>query len=124
MTRKTKRPPPRIRGLGELLAEKTPEAPEPVVAEIGGGGIENARTMNAGDGTQPLIKQPAFLVALALIPLVYMTAAAVLFGAGFSEEVKVIVVTAIVSGLTGSISGFFWGSSYTTSRSRGLNARP
>ena len=84
-----------------------------------GGGIEKARERMADPNQIPFYKNPAVIVTVLLVPLVYMVAVSVLFGVGgqtFSDEVKMMVITAIVSGLLGSITGFFLGSSLGSQR--------
>jgi len=78
-----------------------------------GGGIAAARTAAADPGQIAFYKNPAFIMSLVLIPLIYMVVYAVLFdaAAGWSDEMRSVVVTAIVTGLVSSITGFFLGSS-------------
>ena len=55
-----------------------------------------------------------FIVALLLLPLIYMTVATVLGLVGttkFSTEIQSMVVTAVVSGTLGTMVGYFLGSS-------------
>lgn len=55
-----------------------------------------------------------FIVAMVLMPLVYMTVATVLGLLGstkFSTEIQSMVVTAVVTGTLGTIVGYFMGSS-------------
>ena len=55
-----------------------------------------------------------FIVAMVLMPLVYMTVATVLGLVGttkFSTEIQSMVVTAVVTGTLGTIVGYFMGSS-------------
>lgn len=95
-------------------AKEALDAVWPSIVESGGGGIGQARKDAAAPEQIPFYKNPAFVVTMALAPLLYMVAAAVLFGIGgqtWSDDVKTMVVTAIVSGLLGSITGFFLGSS-------------
>jgi muramidase (phage lysozyme) len=85
------------------------------LAEVGGGGIAGARAANAqyggGSESPKFWLQPAFAIAVAVLPLVYFTVYIVLTGA-FSDETKVMVVTAVVTGALGSVLGFFLGSSH------------
>jgi hypothetical protein len=97
------------------------------LAESGGGGIEGARKANVEAAGVPLWRQPALAISVLLLPLVYYVAHLVLTGAtdgGFSGELKAAVATAIITGVLGGITGFWLGSSFTTSRSRGLGSQP
>ena len=69
---------------------------------------------------------PAFWVTILLMPLVYLTLIMVLKGdvSSFTPEVKASVATGVISLTLGGIVGFWLGASFTTSSSRGLNARP
>lgn len=85
----------------------------PDLFEVGGGIVE-ARKAAYSPEQVPWWKNPAIIIALAILPLVYMVAVAVLFGVGgqpFSDDIKTLLVTAIVTGALGSITGFFLGSS-------------
>lgn len=55
--------------------------------------------------------QPALLVTAALVPLIYIVVCAVLFRDGFTDEMRAMVVTAVVSGMLGTMTGFWLGSS-------------
>lgn len=97
------------------------------ITEAGGGGIEGARAANmkAAPAGTPLWSNPALVVTILLLPLVYGTVYAVLTGAtdgGFSGELKAAIASAVVSGVLGAIIGFWLGSSFTTSRTRGVGA--
>lgn len=84
-----------------------------------GGGIVEARKAAYSPDQMPPWKNPAVWVAGAVLPLVYMVAAAVLFGIGgqtWSDDIKTLLVTAIVTGALGSITGFFLGSSLGSQR--------
>ncbi len=70
---------------------------------------------------------PAFVVTMALLPLLYMTVYITLTGTsdgGFTGEMKASTVAAVISGILGGAVGFWLGASFTTSRSRGLGATP
>jgi len=88
-----------------------------LTGEAGGGGIEGARKANAmaSDSAAPW-RSPAIWVAAALIPLVYMVVAAVLFGAGWTNDIRAMVVSSIISLVLGSVTGFFLGTSYGSQR--------
>jgi hypothetical protein len=88
------------------------------IAESGGGGIAGARDFNVAvaKSGEPFWMLPAFWVTVLLLPALYIVLGAVLFREGFSEEVKIMVVTAVVSGGLGSITGFWLGSSASSQR--------
>jgi len=56
-------------------------------------------------------RSPAFLIALLLLPLVYMIVGSVvgLFGEGFSPDVRAAIANGIVGLILGSIVGFYYG---------------
>lgn len=79
-----------------------------------GGGIAIARTAAADPGQIAWWKNPAVIVTAFLLPALYIVICAVMFDwgrGGWSDEIRTMVVTAVVSGLLGSITGFFLGSS-------------
>lgn len=82
-----------------------------------GGGIEAARKAAADPAQIVFWRNPAVLVTAALAPLLYIVVVRVmLYPAEWSETLRAVVVTAIVSGLLGSITGFFLGSSLGSQR--------
>lgn len=87
----------------------------PAVLEVleVGGGIVKAREAASDPNQIPFWRNPAFVVTGLLLPLLYMVVGAVVlnYGGNWSEEMRSVVVTAIVTGLLGSITGFFLGSS-------------
>ena len=90
------------------------------LAEAGGGGIDGARKAEAafrasGDSVW---RSPSFIVALGLLPLVYMVLVSVLFGIGpdWPSDVRAAIATAIVSLIVGGLMGYYFGQ--TTSRNR------
>jgi len=98
------------------------------LAEAGGGGIEGARTYNLkfAEAGVPFWKMPAFWITVLLMPLLYGTVYLVLTGAAdaFSGELRAAIASAVVTGVLGATVGFWLGSSFTTSKSRGLGAEP
>jgi lysozyme len=90
--------------------------------EAGGGGISGARAFAASaDGK--FFYSPAFWVTVLLMPLLYGTVWIALTSAdGFSNEVRAAIASAVVTGILGAVVGFWLGSSFTTSKSRGLGA--
>ena len=90
------------------------------LSETGGGGIEGARKSDAvfvASG-EPVWKSPSFLIAVALLPLVYMIVGAVvgIFGAPFSEDVRAAIANGIVGLVLGGLIGYYYGQ--TTTRNR------
>jgi putative chitinase len=84
------------------------------ISEAGGGGIAGARQANMN---QPAPKMNlALWVTAALLPLVYMTVGAVLFGSDWSTDVKAMVVAAVVTGVLGAVTAFWLGTSFSSSR--------
>ena len=93
------------------------------LTEAGGGGIEGARAYN--EKAQNFWRQPAFWVSMSMLPLLYGTVWIVLTSAdGFSGELKAAIATAVVTGILSGVLGFWLGSSFTTSRSKGMGATP
>ena len=85
------------------------------MAEAGGGGIAGARkaaaAMVAPGGR-------SFIVALFMLPLVYMIIGAVvgLFGTPFPDDVRSAIANGIVGMIIGGLIGYYYGQ--TTSRNR------
>jgi len=94
--------------------------------EIGGGiGAAREFSVRAAAESAPFYKMPAFWISLALLPLLYGTVWLVLTGAeGFTNELRAAIASSVVTGVLGAVAGFWLGSSFTTSRSRGLGATP
>jgi muramidase (phage lysozyme) len=84
-----------------------------------GGGIQAARVANE-KFTAPDAKgfwhQPAFWMSLFLMPLVYGVAYRVLWTDVFSTEVQSMVIAAIISGVLGSITGYWLGTSFSSQK--------
>jgi hypothetical protein len=117
---------------GETM-QKDPEALQAATAavssawfdlvEAGGGGIAGARQFAATADSKALLYSPAFWVTVLLLPLLYGTVYITLTSAdGFSNEVRAAISSAVVTGILGATVGFWLGSSFTTSKSRGLGA--
>jgi muramidase (phage lysozyme) len=88
-----------------------------------GGGVDAARKADAASIAQngpwwQVFRSPSFIVALFLLPLVYMIVGAVvgLFGAPFSEDVRAAIANGIVGLILGGLIGYYYGQ--TTSRNR------
>jgi hypothetical protein len=88
------------------------------LAEGGGGGIDGARKADAAASAYPVWQSPSFLIALALLPLVYLIVGAVvgLFGAPFGEDVRAAIANGIIGLILGGLIGYYYGQS--TSRNR------
>jgi hypothetical protein len=90
------------------------------LTEAGGGGIEGARKVDAAfvASGEPVWKSPSFIVAIALLPLVYMVVGAIvgLFGSPFSEDVRAAIANGIVGLILGGLIGYYYGQ--TTTRNR------
>lgn len=80
------------------------------------GGVAQARQADASAAAAGSKPGPALWITLALLPLVYAVVFAVLFRPGFSDEVRAMVVASIVSGLLGGISGYWLGTSWSSSK--------
>jgi lysozyme len=92
------------------------------LVEAGGGGIAGARAFSASSDGK-FFYSPAFWVTVLLMPLLYGTVwVALTSESGFSNEVRAAIASAVVTGILGAVVGFWLGSSFTTSRSRGLGA--
>lgn len=96
-----------------------------LVGEAGGGGISGAREFSAKmtPPDKPWMS-PALWVTFALLPLVYIALYAVLFRAGFSDDIRAMVLGAIFGGLlTGGITAFWFGTSASSQRKTELMSR-
>jgi hypothetical protein len=92
------------------------------LVEAGGGGIAGARAFSSGSDGK-FFYSPAFWVTVLLMPLLYGTVwIALTSESGFSNEVRAAIASAVVTGILGAVVGFWLGSSFTTSKSRGLGA--
>ena len=83
------------------------------ITEAGGGGIAGARDFSlqtAQQGIQPW-KLPSFWMTLLLLPLIYMVIGSVVFGSGWSDDVRAGTVSAVISGVMFAIVGYWLGSS-------------
>ncbi len=63
-----------------------------------------------------ILRLPALWVSAALLPLVYLVVAAVLFDEGWTNDIRAMVVSSIISLVLGSVTGFFLGTSYGSQR--------
>ncbi len=76
-------------------------------------GIDDARKANAA--SPEFWKQPAIWVTLLLMPIVYFVVWRVLTGE-FSSEVQSMVIAGVISGVLSAITGFWMGTSFSSSR--------
>jgi muramidase (phage lysozyme) len=81
-----------------------------------GGGIPAARVANANPQQIPFYKNPGFIMACLLSPLIYMVVYKTMWDPTFSEQLKTVVVTAVLSGLLGALTGFYFGSSLSSAK--------
>lgn len=86
------------------------------IVEAGGGGIAGARQYATDSSDKPMYTNPSFIVSMLLLPLVYMTVSAVLFGENWNDDIRIMVVTAVISGVLGAITGFWLGTSFGSFR--------
>ncbi len=92
-----------------------------LTGEAGGGGIAGARKYDSAmqSGGKPWLS-PALWVSLLLLPLVYLVVIAVMFGEGWTNDIRAMVVSSIISLVLGSVTGFFLGTSYGSQRKTDL----
>ena len=79
------------------------------------------------EAPEPFYKNsPAFWISILSLPLPYYVVYRVLTGPleFFSNDVRASIASAVISLVLGGIIGFWLGASFTTSKSRGLNATP
>lgn len=79
--------------------------------EIGGGVVAAREENRKVQGDRSFLFNPAVWIAAAFLPLIYFVVIRVLAWDGYSDEIRIMVVTAIVSGLLGSLTGYFFGTS-------------
>jgi muramidase (phage lysozyme) len=95
------------------------------IQESGGGGITGARkaAMELSERPEGMLRNPAFIVSMLLLPLVYITMGAVYWGADMPQDLKIMTVTAIISGVLNGIMGFWLGTSMSSSKKTDLLAK-
>ena len=88
-----------------------------LTGEAGGGGIGGARTHDTQSqmSSKPWLS-PALWISILILPLVYIVVVAVMFGEGWANDIRAMVVSSIISLILGSITGFFLGTSYGSQR--------
>ena len=82
-----------------------------LVGEAGGGGIAGARQADVEGRERPLLS-PAMLVTMMLLPLAYLVVGAVLFMSGWSDEIRAMVVSSVLSLIVAGATGFWLGTSF------------
>lgn len=82
-----------------------------LVGEAGGGGIAGARQADVEGRERPLLS-PAMLVTMMLLPLAYLVVGAVLFMGGWSDEIRAMVVSSVLSLIVAGATGFWLGTSF------------
>lgn len=103
------------------VIRKIEEAVQSVWYEItvDSGGIEGARTASK-DVQVSFLKQPAFWITLLLLPLPYAVVSSVLgiwpTGLTYSDEIRTMVITAVISGVLSGVTGFWLGTSFSSQR--------
>ena len=95
------------------------------IVEAGGGGIKGAseRAVAMAESNQPMYKNPAFVVTLMLMPLVYVVVGAVLWKENIPQDLLVMTVTAVISGVLSGIMGFWLGTSFGSAKKTDILAR-
>jgi muramidase (phage lysozyme) len=89
------------------------------VTEAGGGGIEGARAFNVAVVDVAAFKMPALWISIALLVPFYGVVAAVLFMDGWSAEIRIQVVTAVLA-TVGMVAAFWLGSSFGSQKKDAL----
>lgn len=83
--------------------------------EAGGGGIAGAREFNVEFADGKPLRMPALWISFALLIPFYAAVFAVLFMPGWSAEIRIQVVTAVLA-TVGVVSAFWLGSSFAMNR--------
>lgn len=92
-----------------------------LTGEAGGGGIAGARKADAEARERPLLS-PAMLVTILLLPLAYLVVASVLFMAGWSEEIRAMVVSSVLSLIVAGTVGYWLGTSFGSQKKTDMMA--
>ena len=85
--------------------------------------VEAARKANDELTDKAAYKNPALWVTAAILPLVYLVVSAVLFREGWTDEIKMMVVTAILTGVLGGVTGYWLGTSASSARKTELGQK-
>jgi lysozyme len=86
-----------------------------------GGGIQAAREFNTHVAALPAWRMPAIWVSGALLALVFMVVGSVLWADGWTPEIKLQVVTAVLT-VIGMVGSFWLGTSASSQRKTDLMA--
>lgn len=88
------------------------------ITEAGGGGIEGARkaAREASEGSESLLRNPAYLITIALLPLVYGVVIAVMWLDKIPSDLVIMTVTAVVSGVLNGVMGYWLGTSMSSAK--------
>jgi muramidase (phage lysozyme) len=81
-----------------------------------GGGIQAAREANFEQSAIDPKRNMALWITVLLLPLVYITVGAVLFTDDWTSETRAMVVAAVISGVLGAITGYWLGTSFSSSK--------
>lgn len=83
--------------------------------EAGGGGIGGAREFNEKLADGNPLKMPALWISILLLVPLFAVVATVMWGSGWSAEVKIQVVTAVIQ-LAGIVAAFWLGTTFAKQR--------
>lgn len=86
-----------------------------------GGGIQTARDFNTHVASLPAWRMPAIWVSGALLALVFMVVGSVLWADGWTPEIRLQVVTAVLT-VIGMVGSFWLGTSASSQRKTDLMA--
>jgi lysozyme len=85
------------------------------IVEAGGGGIDGARKFNVAVASAEPWKMPAVWISTALLALVFMVVGTVLWAEGWSNDIRLQVVTATLT-IIGMVGSFWLGTSASSAR--------
>jgi lysozyme len=98
-----------------LEAANAVEAQWYTLVEAGGGGIDGARKFNVSVASAEPWKMPAVWISSALLALVFMVVGTVLWADGWSNDIRLQVVTATLT-IIGMVGSFWLGTSASSAR--------
>jgi lysozyme len=98
-----------------LEAANAVEAQWYTLVEAGGGGIDGARKFNVSVASAEPWKMPAVWISTALLALVFMVVGTVLWAEGWSNDIRLQVVTATLT-IIGMVGSFWLGTSASSAR--------
>lgn len=91
------------------------------LVEAGGGGIAGARKFNTDVAASAAWRMPAVWISAALLALVFMVVGTVLWAPGWSNDIRLQVVTAVLT-VIGMVGSFWLGTSAGSQRKTDLLA--